>query len=173
MEINSIIAQLKTDYSDFTQFMKSLSEEQFLMAPPEKWSNGQILLHIYISVRPLEKLLKDKEQFLQAGLGKTDQGSRSYDEIVSTYNAELAKGGKAPKAFDPDPVEYEQGQVLGQKIDKSIATLTQALETYTEEEWDTYCIPHPLLGNMTVREFMMFSIHHLGHHRQQIDARLA
>ncbi len=172
METQTITAQLKTDYSDFTQFMQGLNEEQILMAFPEKWSNGQILSHMYMSIRPLEKLLRDKAQFFQAGMGKTDQGSRPYDTIVRIYQAELAKGGKAPKAFGPDPVPFEQVPVLVEKLNKSMNTLTQALESYTEEELDTYCIPHPLIGHMTIREFMMFSIYHLGHHRKQIDARL-
>lgn len=172
MESNTIFAGLKTDYTAFTEYMRGLNPEQILTAPPKKWTNGQILSHIYISVRPLEKLLRDKEQFFQSGLGKTDQGSRSYEEIVLAYQEQLAKGGKAPQAFDPHPVEFEQVAILADKLDKSIDTLIQALQTYTDEELDTYCIPHPLLGNMTVREFMMFSIYHLGHHKAQIEERL-
>ena len=44
----------------------------------------------------------------------------------------------------------------------------QLSENTTEEELDTYLIPHPLIGKMTLRELLFFTVYHIGHHLKTI-----
>ncbi len=43
---------------------------------------------------------------------------------------------------------------------KSSADLAAALGMWTEQELDEYQLPHPLIGNLTVREMLFFTIYH-------------
>ena len=50
----------------------------------------------------------------------------------------------------------------------SCDTLLKAIDNWTEEELDTYLIPHPLIGKMTLRELLFFTVYHIGHHLKTI-----
>jgi len=38
------------------------------------------------------------------------------------------------------------------------------IKNYNEANLDKYIIPHPLLGKLTLREMLFFTIHHNEHH---------
>ena len=47
--------------------------------------------------------------------------------------------------------------------------VNQVLDDWTEEQLDNLVLSHPRLGPMTVRETLMFTILHAGHHFRSID----
>jgi hypothetical protein len=38
------------------------------------------------------------------------------------------------------------------------------IEKTKEEDLDIYLIPHPIIGKITLREFLYFTIYHIEHH---------
>ena len=40
---------------------------------------------------------------------------------------------------------------------------------WSEGDLDLYVIPHPLIGGLTFREILYFTIYHVQHHKKQID----
>lgn len=46
----------------------------------------------------------------------------------------------------------------------NLRRLCASLDSFTEKELDQYVLPHPLLGKLTLREMMFFTIYHVQHH---------
>ncbi len=98
--------------------------------------------------------------------GRADKPGRAYDNLVDEYKLKLSQGGKAPARFVPENNAIPERDVLSEKLAKLITALCVQIETFTEEELDGLLIPHPLLGNLTLREMLFNAIYHLEHHHE-------
>lgn len=49
-----------------------------------------------------------------------------------------------------------------------LAEFISNLQNWSEEELETYNCPHPVLGKITVREILYFTIYHVQHHHETI-----
>jgi len=47
------------------------------------------------------------------------------------------------------------------------------LSGFSEEDLDKLILPHPLLGKLTLREMMYFTIYHVQHHQRIVERNLA
>jgi hypothetical protein len=168
MKRNEIISQLRANHSDFTHFISTLSEAQFTHADADKWSAGQQLDHLVRSVKPLAQVLMLPKFVPRLLFGKIKRTSRSYDEQVAHYQGKLAKGGKASGKYVPQAVAFAQRKALVAQLDAHIASLCKSLASFSEDELNNMLLPHPLLGKLTLREMMYFSIYHVKHHHEGI-----
>ena len=55
---------------------------------------------------------------------------------------------------------------------ETLRGLTQGMERWTETQLDAHRMPHPLMGKLTVREMMLFTLLHNRHHVQVAERRL-
>ena len=46
------------------------------------------------------------------------------------------------------------------------------LTNFTEGELDNLVLPHPLLGQLTIREMIYFTIYHVEHHTRNIKRNI-
>jgi hypothetical protein len=69
-------------------------------------------------------------------------------------------------------VSHDQQPALVQSISNEIKWLSEKLNKFTEEELDKYILPHPLLGKLTIREMMFFTIYHVLHHQMMTERDL-
>jgi hypothetical protein len=51
--------------------------------------------------------------------------------------------------------------------------LADVVGHWREEDLDRYRLPHPLLGKLTVREMLLFTVYHNYHHPRSLAARLS
>ena len=77
-----------------------------------------------------------------------------------------------PKEFWPDGIPLKRREKSLQKLGKLVQKLCGRLSKYTEEEFDQYILPHPLMGKLTLREMLYFTIYHVQHHDRQIIENL-
>jgi len=96
--------------------------------------------------------------------GKTNRPSKTYDEVVTKYKTKLAAGGKASGPFIPPTIKFEKKDELIKKYDQQKQKLISKIEKQSETDLDKYILPHPLLGKVTLREMLYFTIHHNEHH---------
>jgi hypothetical protein len=89
---------------------------------------------------------------------------RTYEALRQEYIEKLGAGGKAPERYLPERVAPEQKPVLCATLAETVKDLCAKIENFTEQELDTLCIPHPLLGNLTMREMLYNAIYHVEHH---------
>jgi hypothetical protein len=65
-------------------------------------------------------------------------------------------------------VDLKKGQELKANLKNVVSKLCLSLDTYSEDELDQYILPHPLLGKLTLREMLFFTIYHVKHHENLI-----
>ena len=58
------------------------------------------------------------------------------------------------------------------KLKKKVGQLTAQVARFSEEELDQLILPHPLLGKLTLREMLYFTIYHVKHHEKTIQRNL-
>ena len=161
-----IIEMLKNKYEAFADFIISLNEEAFLFAPENKWPAGQQLDHIIRAVSSLATGLRLPKFAIGLIFGKANRPSKSYEELVKKYISKLESGGKASGRFIPVKINFSDKQPYIDKLEKLIARLEKNINAYSENQMDTYILPHPLLGKVTIREMMYFTIYHAEHHHK-------
>ena len=61
---------------------------------------------------------------------------------------------------------------LQDAVDKQITRLSEKIDRFSETELDQFILPHPLLGKLTLREMIYFTIYHVEHHHSQINPAL-
>jgi hypothetical protein len=163
-----IINQLTENHKAFTKLIRNLPEHDFTYTLAEKWSVGQQLDHILRSVSPVNLAFGLPAFVLRLLFGKANRASRSYAALVEKYQKKLRDGGKAPGRFIPPPVEAGQREALIRKLNRIINSLVKRSEKYSEEQLDTLLLPHPLLGKLTLREMLYFTVYHVQHHHKQV-----
>jgi hypothetical protein len=159
-----IISALNEKTNAFNDFISPLNKEQFEATPDGKWSAGQNLEHLIRSIKPLQLAYGLPKFMLRILFGKTNRPSKSYDELVTKYKTKLAAGGRASGPFIPPPIKFERKDALLEKYDKQKQKLISKIEKQKEKDLDEYILPHPLLGKVTLREMLYFTIHHNEHH---------
>ena len=57
-------------------------------------------------------------------------------------------------------------------LKKEVEKLVHKLDKFTEDDLDKYVLPHPLLGKLTLREMLCFTIYHVRHHEEIVKRDL-
>jgi hypothetical protein len=148
----------------------SVSDDVFFDNSNGKWSIAENLIHLDVSAKRLAGAMSLSKEDLAAKFGIATKPSRAYEAIPETYYATASQGAiVAPKAFavmqTPDAIR--ESVVDG--YTKSHAILTTALANFTAADLEKYQIPHPLLGLLTIREMIYFTVFHIGHHQKAVD----
>jgi len=168
---SQMIAALNEKVDAFNQYTFSLSKEQFEATPENKWSAGQNLDHLIRSIKPLQLAYSLPKFILKIMFGKANRPSKTYDELVTKYKTKLAAGGRASGPFIPPSVKFEQKDLLIKKYNRHKQKLINKIKKQSEEDLDHYILPHPLLGKLTLREMLFFTIHHNEHHLALLKSR--
>ncbi len=157
---------LTKNYQSFINYINDLTPQEYAFSYQQKWSAAQQLEHIVSCVKPLVQVFSMDKLAIEQNFGVTDKPSRSYDVLIKDYSEKLDRGGKAPNRYVPETVLPEQRKELSNTLKKMIIELCTKIETFTEQELDTLCIPHPLLGNLTLREMLYNAAYHVQHHEE-------
>ena len=167
-----IIAALDEKINDFTNYITELNKEKFEASPNGKWSAGQNLDHLIRAIQPLQMAYSLPKFVLRILFGKTNRTSRSYEEVVAKYKSKLSAGGRASGPFIPPVITFERKDDLIKKYNRYKKKLSAKIEKQNEVDLDKYILPHPLLGKVTLREMLFFTIHHNEHHLESLKNRI-
>lgn len=171
MNIIDLKTELINKHIAFTSYVDGLTEAQFLATPIEKWSAGQQLEHLYMSIHPVAKLVANKP-IMKDKFGTMNRPSRSYGVLVADYLKVLAGGAKAGPRFSPESTSFSEKATLIAGITDDITSISNNLDDYTEAELDQLVIPHPVMGPFSLREMLMFTIYHVQHHLKFVEENL-
>lgn len=176
---DEIVRALADVEREVAAFFGGLSPEDFVRREGEAWTPAEHLRHLDRSVRAVTRGLEYPRWMLRLRFGRSKQPSRSYDEVRTVYRARLAAGGKSTPEFAPPREEIAAGEVeayrtrlLGRWAEVN-ARMRTAIERWPEASLDRIGMPHPLLGRLTVREMLFFTLYHDGHHIEGARRRLS
>jgi hypothetical protein len=160
-EIASCILESSRSMADQ---LNLLSDPDFFMQPAEgKWSPAEHLHHLILSVKPLNKALS-APRFLLRFFGQARRDGMQYEQLVKKYQEKLAAGGTATRRYVPRTRKITEKEVLLSSYRLHSEKLVSKVVQLKEHELDMYVLPHPLLGKITLREMLFFTIYHTYHH---------
>lgn len=164
MNKQELLKKLNTSFAELIKTGEAVKPENFNVSKGNKWTAAENLAHLVTSTK-MTIMGYTLPKLLPALLyGKTKAGSRSYEEIVTMYTNTLKAGGKASGVYVPKKTDYKKERLLHSLREGAFKLADAVGEKWTEEQLDTYRIAHPLLGKLTARELLYFTIYHNGHH---------
>ena len=161
----SIVSTLDKTHREVTAFFGSQSPESFHLRPADGWTLSENLEHLIKSTKPVARAMRLPKITLRMMFGTPAKPSRQFEEIKQTYVQELAKGAQASGRFLPAETKKDldiataQANLLEQWR-KASGDLITALNYWDDGELDQYALPHPIVGSLTVREMLFFTIYH-------------
>lgn len=170
----TIISELKNSRERAIDWFDAIPSEQFFIRSGEVWSASDNVDHLIRAIKPIALALSIPKFGLQTIFGKADHPSITYDELCKAYVIKLTKGAQAsgqylPNQETPSQPEEQKRELL-KRLNKAGKSLISALDRWQDAELDRYQLPHPILGKLTVREMLFFSIYHtLRHARLEGD----
>lgn len=162
---SELIAALKDSNVRAENWFNAMPADDFFTRHGEVWSPSDNVDHLIKAVKPVAKALRLPKFTLQAMFGKAEKPSMTYDELCKVYRDEIARGAQAsgrylPKQESPTDDADEKKKILLEEWSKANVELISVLEKWDEDEFDQYLLPHPLIGKLTVREMIFFTIYH-------------
>lgn len=164
MDKTTLAQQLTEQHQHFIQYIQGLTPAAFMASHNNKWTAGQQLEHILLSVKPVRQVMGLPLFLLAWAWGKNNRTPRSYEAMVQKYQSKLASGGVATARFLPRPVPVAARAKRILQLNQEVNKLCKRLAKLSDKELDTYLIPHPLLGKLTIREMLFFTLYHVQHH---------
>lgn len=170
----TIIELLKENHHSFINYVDELPVEEYEYQYQQKWTAGQQMEHMILCVKALAQAYNMDTIALEKTFGKTDRTGRSYEALRNEYDEKTAGGGaKAPERFTPKNDSQLQREALGETLSKLVNDLSNGINKFSEEELDTLLMPHPLLGQLTLREMLYNAIYHVQHHHELTRVNLS
>ena len=170
---SEILAAISDSFAGINAFFEEITEHKLEANQGEKWSIKEEFEHLILSNKPVSSALKLPKLVLRS-FGKPRNPSRNFEAIIERYHQKLktdavvaAAAGYAPKKSDKLTKEemLSSWQIIAEKFEARI-------KKWSEEKLDQYLLPHPLLGKLTIREMLFFTIYHNQHHLNSMKAKV-
>ncbi|MFK8104436.1 MAG: DinB family protein [Saprospiraceae bacterium] len=167
-----IVKSLVLSLEEVRGFIEQLTEEQFEHKPTDKWSIKQEFEHLILSNKPVSSALKLPKLVLRS-FGKPRNPSRKFEALFDYYHGKLKTSPVPTGKFTPK----EQNNLSRTDMLMGWGMISKKFDdrilNWSEEKLDQYLLPHPLLGKLTVREMLFFTIFHNHHHLSNMQDKLA
>lgn len=159
--LNAAQEALTQAFKEVEALFTQVNDAKINFKPTEKWSFGEEMVHLIMSTNGTALVLASPDERLLP----SDHASRSYTEIVDEYKAKLALNPTIGQAIaDKGGKEYK-GEELKTSFAKAAQHVLLALPHWDEAKADQWMVwKHPLLGKMTAREMVYFTVYHTRHH---------
>lgn len=160
-----IVAALGQTREEVGAYFAGLSPEHFTHGDAETWSPAHHLHHLIVSNKPVASALALSRDRLPAR--DAAQPSRSYADIRALYRDVLATGVKAFGRFLPDPQGTQADLVA--EYGQTLEALQAQVQGWSDADLDAHTLAHPVLGPLSVREMLLFTLYHNAHHRAGVQ----
>jgi len=155
---------LDENHIGFVSYLTTLSAEEYTFRYKQKWTAGQQLEHIRRSLKPLNLVMSFPKWVIRLYFGKSNRPSKSYEELVAKYRSKLGKVSM-PAGYSPSPISFEQRESVSKSVLSLVKEIKKKLCKFSEKDLDVMILPHPLMGKVTFREMLFFTVYHVLHHQ--------
>lgn len=165
----SILTALTQIQASVHDHFAAFSPEIFVQSIADAWSPAQHLEHLIKAAQPVCNALGMPKQSLREQFGFAQAPSQSFQSLQERYIQGLASGAQASGRFLPTPIpaNVDAGiykQDLLREWDAIAVALIGAVSLWEDADLDEYLLPHPILGKLTVREILFFTLYHSARH---------
>lgn len=171
MNKKEILDNLSSGSKALSSWYVDRPTEAMMAGPHGAWTAGQHLLHLIKSTKPLAKGVGYPKILLRLKFGKATRPSGSYEDLMATYQQKIADGGRATGVYVPRAVKAVERDVLVDRFKDEMSVLINNIHQWKDEDLDLTVLPHPLIGKITLREMLYFTIYHMQHHLKILEER--
>ena len=170
-----LAAALQRVAAEGTEHLARFDDAAFFAPQGQAWSPAEHLRHLRKTTAPIGAALRAPRLLLWLRFGRHHARSRSFADLRQAYLAALATGGRAgrfaptPEAPPPDPAARRRE--IMHSWDAAVAGVSGAVPHWGEPGLDRYQLPHPLMGALSMREMLAFTVYHTAHHLNRIVER--
>lgn len=168
----NIIKSLNDSVDQFNELIANLNKDQFEININGKWSVGQDLVHLIKVLRIVNIGLSLPKPLLRVLFGVNKKEARTFPQLQTLYKNALEGGAKAPSIYIPKPALFIEKSNLIKKHQSLNESLVNKINNHTEIELDTFRLPHPILGKVTLGELAIFTSFHTVHHVELLKSKL-
>jgi hypothetical protein len=172
---HELVAALEAVHAQATALWDRFPAREFYAAPAVGgWSPAQNVAHLVRSTSAVTQALRLPRLILRLLFGASRRPSRTFAELRADYKSALAAGAGAGEYAAPElhPAdEAAERQRLLARWRKLLPALRTLILRWDENSLDRYRLPHPILGKLTVREMLYFTVYHIGHHAEIVAKR--
>jgi hypothetical protein len=170
-----ILAALARQETDGVAYWNAFDTDAFFRRIGSSWSPAETVRHLSKSIRPVAKALAVPKIVLRLKFGRPRRASLSYDDLRARYVQALAEGGQAGRFAPSERSEPDLSawrvQIMNE-LTAASADLRRNVLRWPEQKLDRLQLPHPLIGNLTVREMLFFTLYHQRHHMEVVERHL-
>ena len=172
MNRDQISKSVQDAQAEDVAYFGAFDTDAFFQKLGTAWSPAETVRHLIKSIRAVAKALAMPRLVLRLMFGWPRRPSVTYDALRTRYLALLAAGGKAGR-FGPSPQTDADMPTIMNRLALANGDLVAAIGRWKERDLDRYQLPHPLLGKLTVREMLFFTVYHQHHHLEVTKRRRA
>ncbi|HEX6084060.1 MAG TPA: DinB family protein [Thermoanaerobaculia bacterium] len=167
---DEILASVDDVQRQSSAYWSAFPADEFFAKIGEAWSPADNVRHLAKSIRPVTRALRMPRLVLWLMFGRAKRASRTYDALVDFYRSKLTGGNDAGRFAPSARVLTDPAEVLAQQ-EQANRELRAAIARWPEKALDRYQMPHPLMGKLTVREMLFFTLYHQLHHIDVVRRR--
>ena len=173
VEIAAAMARL---HEESERYLAAIPAVEFAAPQGGKWSPADHVRHLAKSTFPLVPALGLPKFLLGLRFGRSPAQSRPFAALRDAYRTRLTETGATAGRFAPSPRPAPadsaawQSEVLA-SWRGAVTGLVGRMPGWSEAALDRYRLPHPLLGKLTVREMLFFTLYHNAHHLELVAGR--
>lgn len=166
MTKDEVIHVLEQKHQALFLWLENHPDKAWAKGPQGKWNTGEHIVHLIQSEKALNKALRIPKFYLKYKFGTNNRDNRTYQQIVKKYQDKLAANPGVVAAISQNmpSITIDSKASYITKLDKEKETLIKKFRKWTESDLDTYLLPHPLMGRMTIREIVSWTAYHTEHH---------
>ncbi|MEM7113686.1 MAG: DinB family protein [Chloroflexota bacterium] len=172
---DEIAAAFAAEHTAVHQFFQQIPQDDFFTAPADVWTPADNLFHLTASSNPIVLALRLPKFLIRLRFGKAKHASRSLATVRQEYTGvALAGGGVASGPYVPNITEHsaaKKERILAKWLETG-HKIENAVPKWSEKDLDALAVPHPLLGDMTIREILFFTLYHNLHHVRDVQQLL-
>jgi hypothetical protein len=171
-----LATELRRIHGESVAYWSGYDTTSFFRRPaPEVWAPVDQVRHLTTSIRAVTRGLTIPRVVLFFRFGPSRRPSRRLEQVRADYRARLARGGGAgrfaPRALAASEAdEANRTRIMTRHAD-AVGDMANAVGRWSERALDRYRLPHPLLGSLTVREMLLFTVIHNVHHVHVAERR--
>lgn len=162
MTSTDILNRLESRQNDIATFFGGLDDKVFFDGDDARWSPAHHLAHLTFTHKRVARGFNAKDRLPEySGKPKT------YHEVVANYLTALQRASSAGfltnNPFAAKPESDSKEAVIAEFL-AATQKLHEAAATWSETDLNTKGMQHPLMGDLSAREILLFMIYHDQHH---------
>ncbi|TXD45928.1 DinB family protein [Polaribacter sp. IC073] len=161
-----IVDLLEEKHRTLFDWLEKQPKENWGKGPQGKWTTGQQIQHLADSLQLLNNALSYPRFFLKYKFGLCNRATRDYETVARNYQQKLEENKDIAALFNSKlkkPILKNRERLIN-RLQIQNKKLQYKVRKISDLNLDTLVIPHPLMGKMTLREIIMWTVHHTEHH---------